>query len=356
MDMLQARKRIDRVMVLCSLLFALLSVGLMICFKWQESYFDAHGRISIQAEAARENSETNKTIVYNKRQINIEIEDKAEAKLVVPLADKIGQDVISVHDEFVKNKLYITIADAGSCLASGAMLLTDSRYLEDVMVYKQNSNTIIEVTVRENYHYSIDYVQGKLALDFMKLREAYDKVVVLYVPYEELQGVFLYEWTQAWNKSLQEYADKQNMKLYMMYELQEEYTEAEAAAFAQRVHADMVLAVRTDKSLEAKNIETACNTMYFIPEFGNLELAIAMQEEFLNTFKMSTTGIRESSNEDELLYLSTVPTAMVCISEPALAQEKAEDEYAINQNIATALLNVLKRVVSSYYIEETYVN
>jgi len=118
----------------------------------------------------------------------------------------------------------------------------------------------------------------------------------------------------------------------------------------------MLLGVRTDKQSESANIETSCNTMYFIPEFGNLELAIAMQEEFLNVFKLSTTGIRESVKEDELLSLSTVPTAMLCISEPILAQEKAEDEYAMNQNIATALLNVLKRVVSSYYIEETYVN
>lgn len=356
MDMLQARKHIDRVMVLCSVVFALLSVGLMICFKWQESYFDAHGRISIQAEAARENSETGKTIIYNKRQINIEIEDKAQAKLIIPLADKIGQDVISVYEDFVKGKLYITIADSGSCLASQAMLITDSRYLEDVIVYKQNGNTIIEATTKDSYYYSIDYVQGQLALEFSNVREMFGKIVVLYVPYEELQGVFLSEWTQTWNKSLQDYADKQNMKLYMTYELKDAYTEAEVAAFAGRIHADMLLAVKTDKTAEMENIETACNTVYFIPEFGNVELATIMQEAFLNVFKLPTTGIRESGKEDELLYYSTVPSAMICISEPVLAHEKAEDEYAINQNIATALLEVLKSVVSSYYIEETYVN
>jgi len=354
MDMLQARKKIDKIMVLCSLVFAMLSVGLMACFKWQEPYFDAHGRISVQAEAARENSETNK--VSYQRQIKVEIEDKAEAKLVVPLTDKIGQDVIEVRDEFVKNRLYITIDDSGSCLAEEARLITDSRYLEDVVVYKQNGNTVVEAALRESYDVSVEYLQGLLTLSFTDVRAKYDKIVVLYVPYEELQGVFLSEWTNMWNKSLQDYAAKNNMKLYLTYEMKDAYTEAAVADFAGRVHADMLLGVRTDKQSESANIETACNTMYFIPEFGNLELAIAMQEEFLNVFKLSTTGIRESVKEDELLSLSTVPTAMLCISEPILAQEKAEDEYAMNQNIATALLNVLKRVVSSYYIEETYVN
>ena len=155
---------------------------------------------------------------------------------------------------------------------------------------------------------------------------------------------------------MKDYADKHHMKLYMTCEMMESYTEAEVADFAQRIHADMLLAVKTDKESENANIETACNTVYFIPEFGNVELAIAMQEEFLNIFKCSTTGIRESDESDELLYRSTVPTAMVCVSEPLLANEKAEDEYLVNQNISTALFNVLKRVVSSYYNVETYVN
>ncbi len=355
MDMLQARKKVDKIMVLCSLVFAMLSVGLMVCFKWQEPYFDAHGRISVQAEAAREHSQTNKVVVYQ-RQINVEIEDRAEAKLVVPLADKIDQDVIEVSDEFVKNKLYVIIDDSGSCLAENATLITDSRYLEDVIVYKQNGNTIVEAVMRENYDVSMEYLQGQLILNFADVRTKYDKIAVIYVPCEELQGVFLSEWTNIWNKNLQDYASKHNMKLYLTYDMKDAYTEAEVAAFAGRVHADILLGVRTDKQSETANIETACNTMYFIPEFGNLELAIAMQEEFMNVFKLSTTGIRESVEEDELLTLSTVPTAMLCISDPILAQEKAEDEYLMNQNIATALLNVLKRVVSSYYIEETYVN
>lgn len=356
MDVLEARKYIDKIMVLCSLVFAVLSIGLMICFKWQEPYFDAHGRISVQAEAARENSEINKTIIYNRRQINVELENRAESKLVIPISDKITQDIISVQDEFVHNKLYIKLCDSGSCLASNAVIVMDDRYLEDVSVYKQKGNTIIEASVRDNYYYIVDYQQGELVVHFGDVREQYDSIVVVYVPYDELQGVFLSEWTQVWQKSLQDYAVKHNMKLYMTYEQQEIYSEADVAAFAQRVHADMLLGIRTDKESEKANIETACNTVYFIPEFGNLELAIALQEEFLNVFKYATTGIRESSKEDELLYLSTVPTALVTISEPLLAQEKAEDEYAVNQNISTALLNVLKRVVSSYYKGETYVN
>lgn len=356
MDILEARKNIDKIMVLCSLVFAVLSIGLMICFKWQEPYFDAHGRISVQAEAAREHSEMNKTIIYNRRQINVEVENREEAKLVIPLTDKITEDIISIQDEFVHNKLYIRMNDSGSCLASGAVLVTDDRYLDDVSVYKQSGTTVVEATVRENYSYLLDYQQGKLTIQFEDVRKQYDKIAVVYVPYSELQGVFLSEWTQTWQKSLQDYAAKHNIKLYMTYDLQDTYSEVQVAKFAQRIHADMLLGIKTDKESEKSNIETVCNTVYFIPEFGNLELAIALQEEFLNVFKYSTTGIRECKEEDELLKMSTVPTALVVISEPILAQEKAEDEYNVSQNISTALLNTLKRVVSSYYIEETYVN
>lgn len=342
MDLVQKRDRLYRGTVIAVVVFALATCGLIGCFKYYEDYFDSHGRIAVVAEAALVEQKNAALSTIRKRNFRVSIVDEPGAKLVIPFQTQTQKSNITVCEEFTHNKLVVTLKGGTTYIEEGSVLTSDSAWMEAVGVYRQNEDIVIEVYCHDACGYQTVYENGVLTVSFLPLREQYENCIVVYTPWSNRNNIHRNEWNQAIQRMQEEY----QIKIFSTIAMQEEYTAQEVIEFANRVHANMVIGMELVDSQDTQ-VVTVCNPDYFIPVFGNVELAALQEQEFAQKTGLTVMGIRSVEEEQSWLKQSGVPTALTQFY-VSLDQKSVEQNYNLNQKMMEALGGIIKRVTERH--------
>lgn len=346
MDLMQKRNGLYRGSVIAVGIFVLVAFGLIGCFKYYEDYFDSHGRIAVVAEAALLEQNSASLSGIRKRNFRVNVVDEPLAKLVVPFQVQTQMSNITVCEEFTKNKLVVTLKGGTSYIEEGATITSDSVWMEAVGVYRHDKDIVIEVYCHDVCGYQMSYEDNRLTLSFLPLREQYNQFVVVYTPWSNLRDLHRNEWNQELQKLQEEYS----VKIFSSIAMQEEYTNQEVVEFANRIHADMLIGMELVNSDDSQ-VVTICNPQYFIPFFGNVELAALLEQEFVQITGLPGMGIKQVENEQDWLTLSGVPTALTQFY-VSLEQKNVEQNYNLNQKMMKALGNVIGQVTERHNEDE----
>lgn len=346
MDIVQKRDRFYRGAFLTVILFTLSAGGLMIGFKRYEGYFDSHGKMTMAEQTVLTGQESTSIGMFRKRNFPVTVLNESGARLVIPFSAPVQKDNITIFEEFVQAKLVITLKDGISYMEEGAVLTSDAAWTEAVGVYKDGRDIVIEVYCQEICGYQTAYENGTLTVSFVPLREQYEKVLVVYTPWENRSSLLINEWNQSIQK-LQEYYP---VKIFSTSMMQEKYQDGEVISFANRVHADMVIGMELVDT-DVRQIVTVCNPDYFIPGFGNVELAALQEQEYAQKTGMTALGVKGCEEKKNWLKKSQVPTALTQI--PVSAQQKnTEHTYTLNQKMMEALESIIKQLTETYWLTE----
>ena len=342
MDLVEKRARLYRGTVIAAVAFTLIACGLMGCFKYYEEYFDSHGRIAVVAEAALVEQKNASLSTIRKRNFRVSIVDEPGAKLIVPFKTQTQKSYITVCEEFTQSKLVVTLKGGTSYIEEGTKLISDSTWMEAVGVYRQDDDIVIEVYCHEVCGYQIVYENGMLTLSFLPLREQYNDFMVVYTPWSNRNNIHRNEWNQAIQKLEEEYS----VKIFSTIAMQEEYTAQEVMEFANRVHANMVVGMELVDSQDMQ-VVTVCNPEYFIPVFGNVELAALQEQEFAQKTGLPAMGVQVIREAQDWMKQSGVPTALTrfCVS---LDQKNVEQNYNLNQKMMEALESIIGQVIERH--------
>ncbi len=346
MDLVQRRDRLYRGTVIAAMLFAVVTCGVLICFKSYEEYFDSHGRIAVVAEAALVEQKNAALSSIRKRNFKVTIVDEPGAGLVIPFAAQTQKSNISISEEFTQNKLVITLKNGTSYIKEGATLTSDSDWMDAVGVYRHEQDIVIEVYCLETSGYQMAYENERLTLSFLPLREQYAHRVVVYVPWSNRNHIHRNEWIQTVQKLEEEYP----VKIFSSISMQEEYTAESVAEFANQIHADMVVGMELVDS-EQEEVVTLCNPDYFIPEFGNVELAALQEQEYAQKTGLHAVGIKRYDETQSWIGKLRVPAALTQFSFP-LGSEHVEQTYHRNQQMMGALESMIKQMTETYWTAE----
>ena len=346
MDLVQKRRGLYRGAVIAAGVFALATFGLIGCFKCYEDYFDSHGRIAVVAEAALLEQNNDSLSKIRKRNFRVSIVDEPEGKLIVPFREQTQINNITVCEEFTKNKLVVTLKGGTSYIEEGATLTSDSTWTEALGVYRHDKDIVIEVYCRDICGYQVAYENDMLIMSFLPLREQYNQFVVVYTPWSNRNNIHRNEW----NQEIQELQEEYSVKIFSSIAMQEEYTNQEVVEFANRIHADMLIGMELIHSDDSR-VVTICNPQYFIPFFGNVELAALLEQEFVQITGLAGTGVKPLEVEQEWLALSGVPTALTQFY-ISLDQKSVEQNYNLNQKMMQAFGNVIGQVTERHDEDE----
>lgn len=344
MDMIQKRDRLYRSTVIAAALFAVAVCGLMVCFKCFEDYFDSHGRIAMVAEAALIEQENTIVSPIRKRNFPVTVVDEPGAKLVIPFSAQIPKDKITVCEEFTQNKLVITLEDGISYMKEGTVLTSDSAWMEAVGVYRHEDNIVIEVYCQDTCGYQTVYENGTLSLSFLPLREQHERIIVVHTPWNHRSKFLIDEW----NQTIQKLQETNKVKIYSAIAMQEEYSNEDVISFANRIHADMVIGMEFVNAQSA-DVVTICNPEYFIPEFGNVELAALVEKEYAQTTGLAPLGVKACEEAQEWVMKSGVPTAIAQF-QVSLSQKNVEQTYTLNQKMMKAFENIVQQIAEMYWL------
>lgn len=346
MDFVQKRDRLYRGTVIATVLFTLIACGLMVCFKYYEDYFDSHGRIAVVAEAALVEQKNAALSSVRKRNFRVTIVDEPGAKLVIPLLMQTQKGNITVCEEFTQKKLVITLKDGTSYMEEGAVLTSDSAWMEAVGVYRHDDDIVIEVYCHDTCGYQTTYENGMLTLSFLPLREQYENLIVVYTPWSNRNNIHRNEWNQTIQKLQEDY----QVKIFSTIAMQEEYTTEAVIEFANHIHANMVIGMELVDS-DAAEVVTVCNPEYFIPEFGNVELAALQEQEYAQKTGLAAAGLMMCGEAQEWMKQSKMPTALTQFYF-SLDQKHVEQTYNLNQNMMEALESVVEQISDTYWMSD----
>ena len=338
MDLVQKRNGLYRGAVIAAGVFALVAFGLMSCFKYYEDYFDSHGRIAVVAEAALEEQNNAAFRAIRKKNFRVAIVDEPTGRLVVPFCGQVPMSNITVSEEFTQDKLVVTLKRGASYIKEGAVLTSDSTWMEAVGVYRRDEDIVIEVYYHDVCGYQMVYENDMLTISFLPLREQYEKFIVVYTPWNNRNIMHRNKWSQTIQKLQEEYS----VKIFSSIAMQEEYSAHEVMEFANRIHADMVIGMELVNSNDSR-VVTVCNPQYFIPYFGNVELATLLEHEFAQMTGLPEMGVKSLGEEQEWLAMSGVPTALTQFY-VSLGQNNVEQNYNLNQKMMKALSNIIEQV------------
>lgn len=339
------RDKLYRSMQIFSIAFAVISVVLMAGFKMNEGFFDASSRIGILMESVNAQEDS---LSAPKVNVWTSFRDEAGSRLIIPLVEPIASEDVSVREEFVQNKYVITLSGYSQSVPHKMELVSDSAIMEAVGVYRQNDNVVVEVYCRDLYDYELMLGSGTLTVNFKTIGDSYAASAVVWFPYEDRNRLALPEWRQ----SLDKFAADNRIKLYMASDMQEEYTQEDVIAFANRIHADMVLGVQVEETSEQQSYMTGiCNTMYFIPDYNSTHLSVVMAEAFLEATQVGIRGFEEGDSSHALVAEAIVPSAAVIISLTQKDMESVENEYRLNGKIVEALEKTMSDILRDYIIK-----
>lgn len=336
------RDRLYNISLKAAIVFLVLSVALMTGFKANEGFFDANSRIGLLMESIQEQEDQ---LSYSKINVRANFQDEKGAKLVIPLAAAIDSGQVSVREEFTKNKFVVTLSNYSEYIPDGIEIVTDSSIMDAVGIYRQNTDVVVEIYCRDVYDYALVNDGGRLTLSFRGIDGNYAAKAVVWLPYEDRNRLALPEWRQ----SLEQFARENGLKLYMASDMYEEYTQAEVAAFANEIGADMVLGVRVEAAGAQQSYMTGvCNSDYFMPGLNSAQLAIVMAESFFEATQVSVAGFEEDGGGNPLVADAKVPSALIVLSLTPKDMESVEMTYQMNGKIVTALESTMNGVLQTY--------
>ena len=142
--------------------------------------FDSYSVVLLQEDNAPQ--EQTSVARYN---MKVELEDKAQSELILPLTQKLSADHVTVREDFVEEKMVVTMKGAASCLESGSLVTIDSNILDAVGVYRQQEDIVLEMYCKDAYGYELSLEENQLVVSFVPLRSQYQIVSVIYVPLKD---------------------------------------------------------------------------------------------------------------------------------------------------------------------------
>lgn len=337
---------------ICSVIYSIAAMGIVL-------YLSA-GKGAEVSNA--EQDEVQKTVLYIKEEpgrhlLAFAVGESDSSYLRIPLPEECKAEDIVIENHYMDQELCILIKNADEAFYEESVLSGNLNMIE------QGDYETIEEGIKLNFkltgifEYRSILENNNLYIGFLSPREVYDRIVVIDPACGGLNTGYDVEGLQEKSISLQiagklkEKLDKTDIKVYYTRVDDVNPEEEQRVRLANETRADMYIRIQVnaDEDSSVYGISTVYNSGYFIPGFGSMELADALEREVAAYVRGKELGLVEAQARDYALRHITVPAAAIqvgCITNDQEASLLGREEYC--DRLATGIYNA----IMSIYDEE----
>lgn len=225
----------------------------------------------------------------------------------------IGSEQAQSYEEFYKtNSVY------GNCnnVTSGLFEMEEERIC-------------LRFSLTGVYEYRSIFEDHTLYVEFVPSKEVYEKIIVIDPAYGgdergvTVDRVMSKDITLDIAKALKTMFDESDIKVYYTRMDDNNPSSADRVDLAMETRADMLIRIEVSGDENSKLYGTSAvyNSKYFIPGFGNVELADLLEREVVTSISGKAGGLIESTPADEVLGSATVPAAAIRVGYLTNSQE-----------------------------------
>lgn len=282
----------------------------------------------------------------------------------IPMPESTRADAVTVENHYMDRELWVSIrqnANQDKELYQGFYQTTGvygNREAVKQGVFENGGDVFwLKFELTDVYEYRSIFEDHNLYIEFVSPKEVYDRIVVIDPAYGgEVTGAASgaqqgKDITLAIARALKGLLDETDIKVYYTrmddsYPMEETRAELTNAA-----KADMLIRIEVNENGDTKiyGTEAVYNSKFFIPGFGSIELADLLEREVVTAISGKANGLVESTEEDEVVNMVTVPAAAIRVGYISNGQESIllnRDDYI--DKIANGIYQTILTVYEEY--------
>lgn len=283
--------------------------------------------------------------------LTFEIGKADTSYLRIPLPEGCKAESIVIENHYMDKELCVAVKGAqeefyaSNAISGNREIITDGKY------EKQEDGIRLIFGLKGIYECRTILENNDLYVSFISPKEVYDRIIVVDPacgggnPGLEEEGLTEKDIALQIAKKLKKNLEKnEDIKVYYTRMDDVNPAEQERVALANEIRADMYIRIQMDAD-EDKSVygtTTVYNGDYFIPGFGSVELADALEREVVTSIKGKALGLLQADEQDYAVRNVTIPAASVkvgCISNKQEATLLSKEEY--QQKIADGIYNAI---------------
>lgn len=335
----------------CSLVFFLAAMGMI--------FLMSANKVITIADVAQDEVMENLAVKENTagdgavKNLTFKLGEADTSYLRIPLPEGCKADDIIIENHYMDRALWILIPNA------------DEDFYEENVIsgnresVRQGSFEVTKEGIALNFQLTGIYEcrtileNENLYISFLAPAEMYDKIVVIDpacggsdLGYTS-ENILEKDINLQIARKLKEKLDGSDIKAYYTRMDDVNPSKEDRTALGNETRADMYIRIQLSASGDSSVYGTSAvyNGDYFIPGFGNVELADCLEREVVTAIKGKAVGLVEAEKEEYTLRQSVIPAAAVNVGYITNKQEAAllsREEYI--DKIATGIYNAIIKV------------
>lgn len=250
----------------------------------------------------------------------------------IPMPESVKAEEVVLENHYMDKELWVSISAEKKDYE--AFYRTSSVYgncdsVADGRIEAEEDRICLRFTLNGVYEYRSIFEDHTLYVEFVPSKEVYEKIIVIDPAYggEEqgvvVDGILSKDITLDVAKALKTMFDESDIKVYYTRMDDSNPAAADRVEIASATKADMLIRIEVSGDENSKLYGTSAvyNSQYFIPGFGNVELADLLEREVVISISGKACGLVESEDEDRVVNNATVPAAAIRVGYLTNSQE-----------------------------------
>lgn len=273
--------------------------------------------------------------------------------LRIPLPEKCRAEDIVIENHYMDKELCVVISNAEEDFYTQNAISGNRDAVRQGVYESTPAETRLIFQLTGIFECRTILENNNLYINFLSPREIYNRVVVIDPACGgentgvSAEGLLEKDINLGVAQKLKEKLDKTDIKAYYTRMDDVNPAEEDRVELANETRADMYIRIQVDSNEDSSIYGTTSvyNGDYFIPGFGSVELADALEREVVTSIKGKALGLSEAKAEDYALRNVTVPAAAIrsgCITNKQEAILLGREEY--QEKIAEGIYQAIMKI------------
>lgn len=294
-------------------------------------------------------------------EIKIDRNQQSTNYFCVPVPESVKAEEVVLENHYMSEELWVSISTSEPVLfrefyADNSVYGNSSSVL-DGHFEAGEERTCLRFALDGVYEYRSIFEDHILYVEFVPPKEAYEKVIVIDPAYggEEVgvtgKNAVAKDITLNIAKALKAKFDESDIKVYYTRMDDSNPASADRVGLSAATKADMLIRIEVSGNENSKLYGTTAvyNSQFFIPGFGNVELADLLEREVVTSISGKAGGLVEATQADEVIGGATVPAAAIRVGYLTNSQEAIllqREDYI--ERIADGIYNAVIKAYEEY--------
>lgn len=288
--------------------------------------------------------------------INIDRSNQNTIYFCIPMPEMVKAEEVILENHYMNKELWVSIQSA-KIQECEEFYRQNSVYGDCTSVVEghfeaSQERACLRFALTGVYEYRSIFEDHTLYVEFTPPKEAYQRVIVVDPAYGggetgvTVDGILSKDITLNIAQALKALFDESDVKVYYTRMDDSNPAAADRVELAAATKADMLIRIEVSGDENSKLYGTAAvyNSKFFIPGFGNVELADLLEREVVTSISGKAGGLIEASQADEVISGATVPAAAIRVGYITNSQEAIllqREDYI--KRIAEGIYNAVEK-------------